>query len=117
MELNFNEIYLIFKDKTHGLNINSTNLTHIIRYAMETVEIYNLNGNQKKEMAISLIKKLVSECDDENIKNLFLQLIENGSVSETMDIIIAASKGELKLNHLIKTGLNCCLTFLQRFKK
>lgn len=116
MELNQNEIYLIFKDKTYGLTINSTNLTHIIRYAMETVEIYNLNGNQKKEMAISLIKQLINDVNQKE-KDIILQLIENGSVPETIDIIIAASKGELKLNHIIRTGLNCCLTFLQRFKK
>lgn len=102
------------KIKIKGIEINSSSLMIIVRYAMEIVEVTKVKGSDQKRMVIELLRDLFNGdendlpiSDDE--KELCLRLINNGSVSETIDIIIDATKGKIDVNKIVNVSKKCCV--------
>lgn len=107
------------KLKIKGLKINSATLINVVRYAMEIVELTKVKGTEQKRMVIELLRDLFDGDENdlpipEEEKAVCLQLIDNGSVSESVDIIIDATKGKLNINQVTKVATKCCFAFLGR---
>jgi hypothetical protein len=89
----------IYKYDKNKLNINI-----IIINVIEVVELSNYKGNHKKQMSLWLVQKLINVLQVKNTNNmLFIKLqenLDNGFISDTIDLIIAASKNEIQINNV-----------------
>jgi hypothetical protein len=90
-------------DKLKYIALNLNNIIIIVSIIMEIVEDALDDGNVKKETVLKIVKRIFTDFEgiDENERREILKLITNGMISNTIDIIISASKGELNLNNAI----------------
>ena len=86
------------------LNDIDINIIIVVKHAMEIVELTELKGQEQKNMAIKLIKTFTKDLDDD-IKIL----IDDEILSSTIDLIVDATKGKLKINLKKKLKRFCCL--------
>ena len=85
-------------------------LFKVLKIVMESIEIEEIQDMSKKELAESVLKALVkeSEMSDEK-KEICERLINSGTIGDTMDLVVAATKGELAINKKTKKRLLACL--------
>lgn len=114
----FNKLYENFKteiENIDGFQLNTHNLLKILKIGIEIVEFLNLKGTEKKRLVIDLVKKYVEEVEIDNLeKNMCLELLNNGTVEGTIELVISASNGELNINNVIDLGSSCCAILLKR---
>ena len=90
------------------------NIMVIVRYCMEVVELTRYKGYEQKKLVIKLVKKIVidSPISDEKEK-LLLDMLDSGILSATIDLVVAASRGELLINVVKKKCSTGCFSFLK----
>ena len=97
------------------INISSETFHLVIQYVMEIVEKSSVKGKAQRALALKIIRSLVMDLVDEKTnkqeKILLIKLVDSGSVGNTIDLIIAASRGELNLNIVTETGRGCFSSF------
>jgi len=92
-----------FHQKIEGIEINAETVMTLLRYAMEVVELSEIKGPQQKEMALKLLTLAIEDsCLDASHKETYLNMVKNGVMGTTVDIIIDATKGKLAVNKTIK---------------
>ena len=79
---------------------------------MEVVEATKLKGAAQKELAISLVRQVIVEApiSDEKEK-LLLDMIDQGILANTIELVLAASKGNLDINAVVAVASGCCKLF------
>ena len=86
-----------------GLNVKTLHI--LIKYVMEATEKTPLKGKEQKAFAMRLIKELIDNMSDSNPeKYVLLNLYENDSISNTIELVVCASKGELGINNAGQVG-------------
>lgn len=91
------------KKRLNKPDVCASNLINILKVILEVVELSSVNGSQKKTFAISLLNKIIDEADIVNReKRECKKLIENGTVSNTIDLVISASKKDVQINNKTK---------------
>ena len=97
-----------------GIEINSKTITTVIKISMEIVEATNLKGEEQKKLVEKLVKKVVKDAPiaDEKEK-LLLDMIDEGVVGDVVDLVVAATKGEIDVNTVEKVAVGCCLSILK----
>ena len=97
-----------------GIEINSKTITTVIKISMEIVEATNLKGEEQKKLVEKLVKKVVKDAPiaDEKEK-LLLDMIDEGVVGDVVDLVVAATKGEIDVNAVEKVAVGCCLSILK----
>ena len=110
----FNTCLSLLKNKLKGKELCFENMMIFVRHAMEVAEGTKKKGVEQKKLAIDLVKKIIedSPISDEKEK-LLLNICDMGLLSSTIDLIVAASKGQLDINVVKKSCLSC----LPFFKK
>lgn len=103
------------KKKIEGIEVNANTVITILRYAMEVVELSKAKGDAQRELAIKLVRQVVVDApiNDEKEK-LLLDLIDNGILGNTVDLVIDASRGDIDVNNVAQVATGCCLTFLKK---
>lgn len=97
------------KDKLKNVEINISNIMIVVKSAMEVVEMTRLKGNEQKDLAVKLIKAIVIDAPISDSKEkLILDMIEGGVIDSTIDLVVAASKGQLNVNVVGKVATTCC---------
>ena len=92
-----------FRQKIEGIEINAETVMTLLRYAMEVVELSEIKGPQQKEMALKLLTLAIEDsCLDASHKETYLNMVKNGVMATTVDIIVDATKGKLAVNKTIK---------------
>tara|TARA_B100001769_G_C21752850_1_gene412304 strand:- start:11 stop:418 length:408 start_codon:yes stop_codon:yes gene_type:complete len=116
--MKFEHIFSELKNKIEeidGFELNSHNLIKVLRITIEIVEVVSLPGNEKKLLVIDLVKKFVNDSKiDNKEKEICLELINNGTLGETIDLVVDASNGNLDINNIIDLGSSCCAILLKR---
>jgi hypothetical protein len=80
-----------------GITVKTLHI--LIKYVMEAAEQSPLKGKDQKQFALRLIKELIDNMSDSNTeKYVLLNLYESESISNTIELVVSASKGELNLN-------------------
>lgn len=96
------------KNKIRDPKIDTSSALKIVSVGMEIVESYKTKEN-KKELVISTMKEIIkddSELITDDIKSILNPIVENEKIiSNIIDVICDATKGDLKINNL-KT--KCC---------
>lgn len=97
--------------KIDHIKITSDNLILILEYVIELVEkVQDIKGNKKKALAIILIKEVVEHSNmEDNEKELCMNMINNGIIGNTIDLVINAANGKLDISQVIQETTNCCL--------
>ena len=104
------------KEKLGNTEVKSSTMILIIKYVMETVEDFPKSGSERKDLALSIIKVLVNELSESGEKTFILETINNGIVSNTIDLIVAATKGELSINTVKEVAVSCIPSCFQYIK-
>ena len=101
-----------------GIEINSKTITTVIKISMEIVEATNLKGEEQKKLVEKLVRKIVKDAPiaDEKEK-LLLDMIDEGVVGAVVDLVVAATKGELDVNAAEKAAIACCFSVLKSRQK
>ena len=115
----FDQCHQHLKLKVGKLEINFANIMTIVKLAMEVVEVSKAKGERQKTLVLQLIKQIVKDAPITDEKEKFLlDMIENGVLSHTIDLIIDASRGNININTVGKcakgVGTSC---FSACFKK
>ena len=98
------------KEKCKNISINEKTIMNILKYAMEIVEITELKGDEQKNMSIKIIKKLLEDSDiNEESKEKCIELIESSIFDSVIDLIVQASKGNVKINIKKRIKKLCCM--------
>ena len=104
--------------KVSMINIRTTTLPEIIKEAMQIVEKTTIKGTKQREFVIKVLRKLFESLTDDNEDNkLLLQLIDNGTVSNMIDLIVDATKGKIDINNTVRTTSNLillCVPYLDK---
>ena len=82
---------------------------------MELVEQTPLKGSEQKELALKLIKALIIDLTNGEDERVLLELLNDGTIGNMIDLIVDATKGRLDINTAVQvtTGcLNRCLPYL-----
>lgn len=95
--------------KISTVDIKTTTLPQIIKEIMQIVEKTTIKGTEQREFAIKVLRKLFESLTDNEEEKLLLQLIDNGTVSNMIDLIVDATKGNLDINKSIKSTSNLLL--------
>jgi hypothetical protein len=103
-------LYNELKKKIDHVKITSNNLILILEYIIELVEkVQDIKGNKKKVLAIILIKEVIEHSNmEENEKELCMNMINNGIIGNTIDLVINAANGKLDISQVIEETTNCC---------
>ena len=112
-----NEIYdkLLEKIKVSlpDIKLDHKIIFKILKILLELIDIYEMTGEEKKQLALKVLRKYVDNSnmsDDE--KELCYSLITDGILSETINIIISAARGEFDIKDSTELGLTIAEKFL-----
>jgi hypothetical protein len=89
-------------------NVSLSTLPLLIRIVMEAVEHTIIKGNAQKVFAMRVISELIAELPESIEKGFLKATCESGGIEGTIDLVVAASKGELDVNKVASVALNSC---------
>lgn len=101
--------------KMTDVGVNVKTLHIIIKYVMEATEKTPLKGKAQKTFALRLIKELIDNMDENNPdKKVLLNLYETDSISNTIELVVCASKGELGINQVGSCVWSCITACMKK---
>ena len=106
------------QDKLKDKEINISNVMTIVQITMEAVELTKVKGEKQKDLAVKLIKKIIEDAPISDDKEKFLlDMLKEGVISSTIDLVVAASKGEIDINSVKEVAVGCCGFLIKKIKK
>jgi hypothetical protein len=106
------------QDKLKDKEINISNVMTIVQVTMEAVEITQVKGKEQKDLAVKLIKKFIEDAPISDDKEKFLlDMLKEGVIGSTIDLVVAASNGELNINAAGQVATGCCAALMKKLKK
>lgn len=106
------KVFEALKDKMNEYGVKKSTLALLVKFTIEAVEETPIKGSDQKDYALRLIEALVEELAEGEEKEFLLIAIESGSVGDTIDLIISASRGELNVNKVVEVASTSCLSGL-----
>lgn len=103
------KVFETLLEQATNVGVKKSTIAILIKFVMEAVEDTPLKGAEQKDYALRLIRSLVVELADEEDKEYLLIAIDSGSVSDTIDLVVAASRGKLNVNMIVETAATSCL--------
>lgn len=99
----FAEALKYLKERLGDMELTPASMTKALRVAMEIIEELPVKGIAQKELAIDLLRQLVKDSTlDEGQKKLCFDVIDSGLLSNTIDLVVSATKGELNVNRAVE---------------
>lgn len=97
------------KENIGDMEINAQTVIKVLQFAMEVVEATQVKGPAQRELAIKLVRQIVVDApiSDEKEK-LLLDMIDQGILLHTIELVIDASKGKLDINTVVTVAASCC---------
>lgn len=92
-----------------AIGIKPTTLSIVIKHVMEVVENTPVKGKDQMNYALLIISDLVNELEDGQEKTLLIEMLDNGSIRDTIELVVDASKGNLKINKVVEVAADGCL--------
>ena len=98
----------IVKDKLSNIGLKLSTLSKLIQFTMEAIEDTPIKGEEQKVFALKVMKSLVEELPEDNPeKILLLESLKSGSVDGMIELVVAASKNKLTINHVVNVSKVC----------
>ena len=112
IELLSSQIITTFKNK----EVNTTNWMLLVINIIQSIEeISDITGIEKKELAIEVIVKSFPKLNIQN-QDIVEGLLSRDSLSNTIDLMISTSKGQIDINKIKKT-IKLCIFGCMKNKK
>jgi len=109
-EIIANTIYEL-KQQFGETKITAATIHLVLKETIELVEHFSCPGPEKKEHVVTIVKVLVTDLvDNEEEKRIILDIIDKRILENTIDLIIAATKGKLNINKKTQKKLISCTT-------
>jgi hypothetical protein len=104
----------LLKDKLNVEALNSDLIIKFVVLVMELVEDTDVKGKSQKDLVLLVVTEIINESklSDED-KKLYFNILNSNNTSNTIDLIVDASKGNLNLNKVKKTAFSCLLSCLK----
>mgnify|MGYP005652472549 FL=1 len=104
----------LLKEKLQVEKLNETVIIQFVILVMELVEDTEIKGKSQKELVLYVVNEIINESplNDEE-KKLYSTILHSENTSNTIDLIVDASKGNLNLNKVKKTAFSCLLSCLK----
>jgi len=110
----FDESLLMLKQNLGDKEIDAQTIVFVLKSAMEIVEATKAKGEEQRELTIKLVRQIVVDAPiSDDKEKLLLDMMDEGILADTIDLVIKASKGDLDINAAVKLATGCCLTFLK----
>ena len=107
------KVKLNVKERLTNIGLKPSTLSKLIQFTMEAIEDTPVKGAEQKELALKVMKSLVEELPEGNKEKIFLlESFDSGSVDGTIELVVAASKNELTINHVVEITKACLPTLL-----
>jgi hypothetical protein len=104
----YNKLCISIQQRTQTIAITPNTIQNIIVIVMEEVEKTSVKGSNQKILVLCVIKFLIDSIPDSNPdKKLLLAMYENDVMSNTIEIIISATKGEININQVMSCFAKC----------
>ena len=102
-----------------GVQLSPRTVMEVLKMAMEAVEGSPVKGVEQKDLAIKVVLEIASNVGlPEDQLTIIRTLVDGGFVSDTIDLVIAASQGRLNINQAQEVAKGCFKTcFSSMFKK
>lgn len=115
----FTKSLVDLKEKLSGNEISVGNMMTIVRFSMEVVEMTKVKGEEQRELAIKLIRQVIVDAPiSDDKEKLLLDMIDQNVIASTIDLVVAASHGQLEINQVTEVVTKCCgFTFTKLLKK
>lgn len=97
----------VIKEKISVVDIRASTIHLIIKYVIEELDNSELKGTEKKEIALKLIKEIIKDLTEGEDEKKLLTMLEDGTVSNLIDLIIDATKGKINVNMIAGTSISC----------
>ena len=123
MEELHNMTITLLKKRLIDITISLETIHTVIKNIMELTESTPIKGPVQREFALKILREILTALsEDYEQRNLLIQLLDNGTIGNMIDLIVDASRGNLQINMdtntTINTTITCCLTLLlNRIKK
>ena len=111
----FDKSLEIIKKKVSVIDIRPSTLHLILKYVMEEIEKTPLKGTEQKEITLKIIRALVIDLTENEDEKVLLQLLDDGTISNMIDLIVDATRGRLNINSLVNVASGCftnCIPYL-----
>lgn len=92
-----------------AIGIKPTTLSIVIKHVMEVVENTPVKGKDQMNYALLIISDLANELENGKEKTLLIEMLDNGSIRDTIELVVDASKGNLKINKVAEVAADGCL--------
>ena len=110
--------YRLVKARLADTIVGPSTLLTVLRHTMEVVEGSIASGNEHKELAIVLVKRLVCDAGMEGHDfALCVSLVDDGIIGSAIELVIDATKGRIAVNTIRGSAGNCCIGFLTRLRE
>ena len=106
----FTNITKIMKQKLENVSLKPNTIHLIIKYVMELIEQTPKKGVEQKELALKVIRELFKDLTEGEDEIVLLKLLEDGSISNLIDLVVDATNGKINVNNVIETSLQCTTT-------
>ena len=96
-----------------GILDNDNRIFDYLKIIIENIEHENFKGHEKKELALRILRDIITESSLDQMKQTFcISLIDNGVIGNSIDIIISAASGNLEVNMTMNTAETVCSRFI-----
>ena len=116
----YNSTIEIIKEKVSQISIRPSTLYLIIKYVMEEVEKTPIKGPEQKEIALKIINSLIIDLTENKDEKILLDLLNDGTIGNLIDLIVDVSKGKININKISKVSFGCfkrCYPYLCKSQK
>ena len=97
----------VIKEKISVVDVRASTIHLIIKYAIEELDNSELKGTEKKEVALKLIREIVKDLTEGEDEKKLLGMLDDGTISNLIDLIIDATKGKINVNAITKVSVSC----------
>jgi hypothetical protein len=113
----FVNFYKELEQRMGNIIISPDTLLLIVRHTIEFLEEKSMPSDKKKQLALNLIDAFIINSKlQPDQKTLCLSILDT-TLSDTIDLIIDASRGKININQLKTTTTNCFLILFTRIFK
>jgi hypothetical protein len=106
----FNTTLEIVKEKISVIELRANTVHMLIKFVIEELDNTVLKGTEKKEVALKILKEIIINFTEGEDERKLLEMINDGTVGNLIDLVIDASKGKLNINSIISVSVGCANT-------
>lgn len=108
----FTNITEIMKKKLANVSLRPNTVHLVIKYIMELIEETPIKGVEQKEFALKVMRELFKDLTEGEDEIVLLKLLDDGSISNIIDLVVDATNGKVNVNAAIQTSVQCVTTCL-----